>query len=262
MDTMIGFVGCGKMAQAIIHGMITYGGYSPKQIVATARTHATRESIVNKFGINVQTNNKEVASSTDILFLAIKPHDFLEVVKEISPAIRKDTLIVTAGFGVTLNEVGDLFPEGTKIVRIMPNTPAYVGEGMTAYCPNACVSEEEIEKLDQLFTSFGKAERVPERLMDTITAVSGSSPAYVYMFIEALADGAVRHGVPRDLAYQLVGQSVLGAAKMVLETGQHPGKLKDDVTTPNGSTIRAIESLEADGFRGAIIQAVGACFKK
>lgn len=164
--------------------------------------------------------------------------------------------------GVTIQDLEELTSAKTKIVRVMPNTPALVGEAMSSISPNINVSSEEINEVTAIFTSFGEAEVVSENLMDAVIGVSGSSPAYVYMFIEALADGAVLSGMPRDKAYKFAAQAVLGAAKTVLETGEHPGKLKDMVTSPGGTTIEAVKSLENDGFRSAVINAVQAAANK
>ncbi|GEL77758.1 pyrroline-5-carboxylate reductase [Tenuibacillus multivorans] len=258
----IGFIGCGKMAQSIINGMITYGGYAPEQIQATAVTDKTISYVTEKFGIEIGNDNQKVAAESDVLYLAVKPYVYPNVIEEVRSHIRKDTIIVTIAVGVTLKEMANLFSSETRVVRTMPNTPAFVGEGMTAYCPNENLTDPELEELQSLFSSYGQAEMVKENLMDAITAVSGSSPAYVYVFIEAMADGAVKQGIPRELAYQLATQAVYGAAKMVMETGLHPGELKDHVTTPNGTTIRALASLEEDGFRGSVIKAIDHCFKK
>ncbi|RPF54334.1 pyrroline-5-carboxylate reductase [Aquisalibacillus elongatus] len=257
----IGFIGCGKMAQSIINGMITYGGYSPEQIKATAVTDKTINYVTEQFGIEMGQDNKKVAAESDVLYLAVKPYVYPDVIEEVRTHVREDTIIVTIAVGVSLKEMANLFSSDTKVVRTMPNTPSFVGEGMTAYCPNDNFSNQELEDLQELFASYGKAEMVKEDLMNAVTAVSGSSPAYVYVFIEAMADGAVRQGIPRELAYELATQSVFGAAKMMMETGKHPGELKDHVTTPNGTTIRALASLEQDGFRGSVIKAIDQCFK-
>ncbi len=257
----IGFIGCGKMAQSIINGMITYGGYSPDQIQATAVTDKTINYVTDKFGIQMGHDNKKVAAESDVLYLAVKPYVYPDVIEEVRSHVREDTIIITIAVGVTLKEMASLFSPNTKVVRTMPNTPSFVGEGMTAYSPNENLTDEELEDLQHLFSSYGKAEMVKEELMNAVTAVSGSSPAYVYIFIEAMADGAVKQGIPRELAYQLATQAVYGAAKMVMDTGIHPGELKDHVTTPNGTTIRALASLEEDGFRGSVIKAIDSCFK-
>ncbi|TFB24423.1 pyrroline-5-carboxylate reductase [Filobacillus milosensis] len=258
----IGFIGCGQMAQSIINGMITYGGYSPEQIQATAVSEETINYVTDKFGIHMGQDNKKVAAESDILYLAVKPYLYQDVIEEVRSQVREETIIVTIAVGVTLREMASLFSQNTKVVRTMPNTPAFVGEGMTVYSPNSNLTEKDIEDVQQLFSSYGKAEMVKESLMDSVPGVSGSSPAYVYLFIEAMADGAVKQGIPRELAYELATQAVYGAAKMVKETGLHPGELKDQVTTPGGATIRALSSLEEDGFRGAVIRAMDHCFKK
>ncbi|MGM8215090.1 pyrroline-5-carboxylate reductase [Bacillaceae bacterium W0354] len=261
MDQKIGFIGCGKMAQSMINGMITYGGLNPEQIQATAVTDKTISYVTDQFGIEIGNDNCKVAAESDFLFLAVKPYIYPDVIEEVKAHVRQGTVIISIAAGVTIEDIQLSFGQNAKIVRTMPNTPAFVGAGMTAYCPNENVTKEELKEIEKLLSSYGNVEKVEEKLMNAVTAVSGSSPAYVYVFIEAMADGAVKQGIPRDLAYSLVTQAVLGAAKMVQETGVHPGELKDHVTTPNGTTIRALASLEESGFRGSIIKAIDQCFK-
>lgn len=258
----IGFIGCGKMAQAIIGGILKANLMEPSYIVASTRTESTLEQVREKFGIKIGLHNVDVAEKADLLILAVKPELHGAVIEEIRGSIRENTVIITIAAGITLNYLEGAFGKRIKAVRVMPNTPSLVGEGMSAICANEMVGAEELQEVIRLFESFGQAEVLTEHLMDAVPAVSGSSPAYVYMFIEALSDGAVQQGIPREKAYKLAAQAVLGAAKMVLETGRHPGELKDNVCTPGGATIEAVTALEKHGFRAAVVSAMEACTNK
>lgn len=259
----IGFIGLGNMATAMIGGMLTKGLVEPEDIIGSSKTSATMEKIKNKFNITTAINNRAVAEKADILFLAVKPLLFPEVIAEIRDSVRSQTLIVSIAAGKSLSYLKEAFgrPE-LKIVRCMPNTPALVSEGCTGICAGEEVPSEDMEKIAGLMGAFGRAGVVPERLMDAVVGVSGSAPAYVFMFIEAMADGAVSAGMPRKQAYEFAAQTVLGSAKMVLETGQHPGELKDMVCSPGGTTIEAVKVLEEKGFRGIVMDAVEACVEK
>jgi pyrroline-5-carboxylate reductase len=262
MDQKVGFIGCGKMAQAMIEGMIKSKLVQPVAIMASAVTDETLSSVKNKYDILVTKNNLEVAKHADILILAVKPNIHDAILNEISGVVREQTVIITIAAGISLEYIESFFQTKRKVVRAMPNTPSLVGEGMSAICYNQQVNEEDLEMVLLLFNSFGRTEIIVETLMDSIPAISGSSPAYVYMFIEALADGGVKQGIPRKQAYKLAAQAVLGAAKMVLETERHPGELKDDVCTPGGATIEAVATLEQEKFRSAILTAMDQCTKK
>ncbi|WP_139902050.1 pyrroline-5-carboxylate reductase [Clostridium thermarum] len=262
MNKKIGFIGCGNMGQAMIGGIIKSGITSPENIITSDMNESFLHSMKNKYGLLTTLDNTEVASFSDIIILAVKPNIYEKVIKEISPVVKQDVLIITIAAGITIDFVKRAFGRDMKVVRTMPNTPALVGEGMTALSKNSSVTDEDLKDAISIFESFGKAEVIDEKLMDSIPAVSGSSPAYVFMFIEALADGAVLRGMPRDKAYKFAAQAVLGAAKMVLETGEHPGSLKDKVCSPGGTTIEAVYSLEMNNFRGTIISAMESCTKK
>ena len=184
---------------------------------------------------------------------------YLNSSQNIKDIVNENKLIITIAPGKTLAWLEEQFGKKLKIVRTMPNTPAMVGEGMTAACPNELVTEEDMKLALEILDSFGKTEVVPERMIDAVVAVSGSSPAYVYMMIEAMADAAVAEGMPRAQAYKFAAQAVYGSAKMVLETGKHPGELKDMVCSPAGTTIEAVRVLEKEGFRSALIEAMKAC---
>lgn len=258
----IGFIGCGNMAQAIIGGIINSKLTSPENIIASDAYKPTREDAEKKFEIKTSADNLEVAKTSDVIVLALKPQFYGDAIEEIKDSIKDDALIITIAPGQTLDQVENLFGKEVKIVRTMPNTPALVGEGMTAMCPNKHTTDEDKKTAKSILESFGKCEEVPEYMMDTVTAISGSAPAYVFMMIEAMADGAVAKRMTRPLAYKMAAQAVLGSAKMVLESGKHPGELKDMVTSPGGTTAAAIRELEKQGFRSALIEALCVCQEK
>lgn len=262
MNKVIGFIGCGKMAQAMIGGMLKANIVERSRVLVSARSKDTLEKVEEPFAVRVSTNNREVAMSSDLLFLAVKPDQYEEVILEIHDSIKQDVIVVSMAPGLTLEWLQDRFGREVKLVRTMPNTPSLVGEGMTAFCMNSALTKEDEKAVKVVLESFGKAELIEESLMDSIPAVSGSSPAYVFMMIEALADGAVKQGISRQQAYKLAAQAVLGAAKMVLETGKHPAALKDDVCSPGGATIEAVATLEQNQFKGAILAAMDACYQK
>lgn len=261
-NKIIGFIGGGNMASAIIGGIIGSGIADKDHIIAADKFPTVVDCLKNRFGIQASTENIEISSNADILFLAVKPNMFATVIPEIKDSIKKDALIISIAAGQTIEKIENLFEKEIKLVRTMPNTPALVGESMSALCANKNVSEDELAVAIDIFNSFGKCEVVSESLIDAVVGVSGSSPAYVYMFIEAMADAAVADGMPRAQAYKFAAQAVLGSAKMVLETGKHPGELKDAVCSPGGTTIEAVAELEKNGFRNAVIAAQRACVEK
>ena len=247
------------MASAIIGGIIKKGIIAGQDIICSSPVDVERDRAAKAFGINVTADNKEVINGSEIILLAVKPQVIPVVAAEIKDVLRNDQLIISIVAGKSIAWYNEAFGRELKIIRTMPNTPALVGEGMTGVSPAPCVSEEETKKALEILSSFGEAEVVPEGLMDSVVAVSGSSPAYVFMMIEAMADGAVKLGMPRAKAYKFAAQAVLGSAKMVLETGKHPGELKDMVCSPAGTTIEAVKVLEQEGFRASLIDAMEAC---
>jgi len=261
-DKVIGFIGAGNMGSAMIGGICNSGLVTPEQIIVSAHSTATVEKIHNTYGVRTTLSNEEVAGTSDILFLAIKPYQFADVLPAIAASLKGNCIIVSVAAGQSIAAIEALLGDNIKLIRTMPNTPALVGESMSALCSNSNVTSEELALVKQLFECFGKAELVAEGMIDAVIGVAGSSPAYVYMFIEAMADAAVADGMPRAMAYKFAAQSVLGAAKMVLETGKHPGELKDAVCSPGGTTIEAVAALEAGGFRDAVITAQRACVQK
>lgn len=262
MDKTIGFIGGGNMASAMIGGILKSGLAAKEQIIATAKTTKTTDSLSERFGISASTDNTAAVKQSDILFLAVKPYLFEEIIVEIKDYVRPETLIISIAAGQTLEKIEHVFEKNIKLVRAMPNTPALVGEAMSALCSNQNVTEDDLSDAKAIFNSFGKCEVVPESMMDTVIGVSGSSPAYVYMFIEAMADAAVADGMTRAQSYKFAAQAVLGAAKMVLETETHPGALKDAVCSPGGTTIEAVAMLEQLGLRSTVINAQRACVQK
>ena len=262
MDKTIGFIGGGNMAGAIIGGIVGSGLVSSNNIIVSNPTIKKLEDLKDKYKVGITTENIEVAKSSDILFLSVKPNIYPKVIEEIKDKIKEDVIIVSIAAGKDLKGIQWGFGKNVKVLRAMPNTPALVGEGMTALMPSKEITEEELIELKQIFESFGKAEIIDESLVHAFTAISGSSPAYVFMFIEALADGGVLQGMSRDKAYRFAAQALLGSAKMVLETGTHPGQLKDMVCSPGGTTIEAVEALEGTGFRYSIMSAVKKCSEK
>lgn len=262
MNKKIGFIGAGKMAQAMLEGILKSKMIASENIMASAVSEKKIINIRQAYDIITTDNNKDVARFSDILILAVKPDIHGQIIEEIKDEINKNAIIVTIAAGITLADIRHAFGFNVKAVRTMPNTPSLIGEGMSAICPNEYLSDNEITEIEHLFQTFGKTELLPENLMDAVPAISGSSPAYVYMFIEALADGGVRQGIPKDKALRLASQAVLGAAKMVLETGTHPAVLKDNVCTPGGATIEAVAVLENNKFRGSILAAMEGCTEK
>lgn len=258
----IGFIGCGNMATAMINGILKSGICQAQDLAASAKSGATRKKIKNELQICAADSNPQVAAFADIVFLAVKPQYYEQVIAQIKDTVKKEQLIVSIAPGKSLQQLEALFEKPVKLVRAMPNTPAMVGEGMTAYCVNGHVTLEEKKQAAAILECFGKAEEVEESMMNAVVSVSGSSPAYVFLFLEAMADAAVADGMPRAKAYTFAAQAVLGSAKMVLETGMHPGALKDMVCSPGGTTIEAVRVLEEKGMRSSVIEAMRACAKK
>jgi pyrroline-5-carboxylate reductase len=251
----VGFIGGGNMASAIMGGIIGKGLIKAEDIFVADLV----DNVSEKLGVHYTKDNLSVAGEADVLFLSVKPQVYPAVIAEIKNSLKEGQLIITIAPGKTLAWLRAQFGKDLPIVRTMPNTPAMVGAGMTAACPNEFVSKEQKGVALTLLESFSRVEFVPEHLMDVVTSVSGSSPAYVFMFIEAMADAAVADGMPRAQAYTFAAQAVMGSAKMVLETGKHPAILKDMVCSPAGTTIEAVRVLEKQGFRSAVFEAMKAC---
>ncbi|GAA0785375.1 pyrroline-5-carboxylate reductase [Hathewaya limosa] len=262
MSFNISFIGCGNMGRAMIGGIINSGIVKPQEIFVADLFVPSLEKVKEKYGANTTVDNIEVSKKADVLILAVKPNILSSVASEIKNSIKKDTIIISIVAGKTIANLEEYFGNEHKIVRTMPNTPALVGEGMAAVCGNKNINDDDLNKVKSIFSSFGKVEVIPEKLIDAFVSLSGSSPAYIFMLIEAMADAAVYDGMPRDKAYKIAAQAVLGSAKMVLETGKHPAQLKDMVCSPAGTTIEAVEVLEENGFRSSIMKAMKACTNK
>lgn len=262
MNKKIGFIGSGNMGKAMMGGIVKSRLVPASNITISDINEEKLRSIKNEFGVQTTTASKEVVKKSDIIFLSVKPNIYDSVMNEIKDLITKDKLIVSIAAGKTIQDIEKVLGNNIKLVRTMPNTPALVGEGMSALCPNKNVSSEELMDIKTIFESFGKAEIIPEYLIDSVIGISGSSPAYVFMFIEAMADAAIIGGMPADMAFKFASQAVLGSAKMVLETGMHPGALRNMVCSPSGTTIEAVRALEERGFRAAVIEATVKCMEK
>lgn len=258
----IGFIGLGNMASAIIGGILKKNLVAADEIIGSDKAQAACEKCSTEYGIRIAADNAETAKEADVLFLAVKPVFLPDVIAEMKDALKENTVVVSIVAGKSIAYIEEQFGRKIKLVRCMPNTPALVLEGCSAVVRGELVTAEEMDKVKELIASFGTVDEVEERLMDAVVGVSGSSPAYVFMFIEAMADEAVLAGMPRKQAYRMAAQAVLGSAKMVLETGMHPGELKDMVCSPGGTTIEAVKVLEEAGLRAAVMDAMDACIEK
>lgn len=263
MIQTIGMIGTGNMGSAILRGIVEAKYIHASMInvydVSSKRMKEIGEDIP---GIHLAADCTEVAEDSDLIIIAVKPIYVQEVLDEIKPVLNGKAIVsIAAGWTVRMLEAA-LSGTGATYLRVMPNTPALVGEGMTALCDDSTFSREDFEYAKGIFDSVGKTKILPERLFDGVVAISGSSPAYVYMMIEAMADAGVREGIPRVHAYEMAAQSVLGSALMVLSSGTHPAALKDAVCSPGGTTIEAVEELERKGFRAAVMDAMRVCAEK
>lgn len=256
----IGFIGGGKMAQALAKGFIRSGLSKGEMMLASCLPNDVGSiDAFKEMGSETVFSNGPVVDYGDVLILSVKP----QVVPKVLPDLKDyKKLLLSIAMGVPLSSLEKALPDGTPVIRVMPNTPALVGCGATVYSRGTHVGDKEAEIAEKLFSAVGVCEEVPENLIDPVTALAGSGPAYVYMMIEALADGAVKMGLMRPIAYKLAAQTVLGAGTMVRDTNTHPGQLKDDVASPAGSTITGIHYLEQHGLRSAVIGAVEAATKR
>lgn len=259
---MIGFIGCGNMAKAVIKGLLDHKISSADNLIASAATDLTRRYITDELGIELAKDNPEVVLRSNIVFLAVKPQVLPSVIREIKGLDLSGKTFVSMAPGKSFDWFNDTFGKPVALIRTAPNTPLKVSAGMTSLCANALTAPDRLDVVRNIFDCLGRTAVMDEKLLDVALAVSGSSPAFVYIFIEALADGAVAEGMPRAQAYELAAQSVLGSGKMVIECGKVPAQLKDEVTSPGGTTIEGINILEAEGFRGIVMDAVRECVAK
>ena len=261
MSLRLGFIGCGNMASAIISGIVRAGYAQADEIIASEPTAEARDRAKTTLEVHVTDSNVYVLAQARTIFICVKPQVLDTVLDEIKDAAQDHQLFVSIVAGVPISYYEQRFgiSKHIKIARLMPNTPALIGDGMTAVCTNSLVTQGDLQEVLSIVRSFGEAEVVPEHLFDTVTAVSGSSPAYIFMLIEAMADAAVAGGMPRAQAYRFAAQTVRGSAQLVLSSGRHPADLKDMVCSPAGTTIAAVRVLEEKGFRSAVMDAMEAC---
>lgn len=262
MSRKIGFIGCGNMGKAMLGALVKSSLINNDDIIVSTKTEKSGSLINKEFNVKNTQSNIEVAKNSDIIFIAVKPHFYKDVISEIKDVVDSSKIIVSIAAGMTISDIEEYFDKNIKLVRTMPNTPALVGEGMSAVCPNSNVGSGELEEVCRLYELFGKYEIIGEKDFDAFIALCGSSPAYVFMFIEAMADAAVKLGIPRVKAYKMAEQSILGSAKLALETNMHPAELKDMVCSPGGTTIEAVAELEKCGFRSSVISAMDKCAEK
>lgn len=259
----IGFIGAGNMAEALVKGLLLSGAFTKEQVAAGDVLQERRELISSLYGVKTLQDNKEVAKFADFLVLAVKPGMVGKVVNEIKVFLTPDKVLVSIAAGISISFIEGKVKKKVKIVRVMPNTPALALAGASVLYCNSLVTEADKENIKKIFESVGKAFVVEnESLLDPVTGLSGSGPAFAAMFIEALADGGVKAGLPRGIALELAAQTVYGTAKMIIEGGIHPAELKDKVASPAGTTIEGIKELEMRGFRGSVISAVEAAARR
>jgi pyrroline-5-carboxylate reductase len=259
----IGFLGAGRMATALARGWLDAGLALRQRCQASDPLPAARQAFTAQTGCPATADNRAVAAASDVLVLAVKPQSLPALLAEVRADVEgRNPLVLSIAAGITLRQLLAGLGPNCRLVRVMPNTPCLVGASASGYSPTATTTEHDISLVDRLLNAVGRAYRLPESMLDAVTGLSGSGPAFVYLMIEALADGGVRVGLPRDVALTLAAQTVLGSARMVLETGQHPGVLKDMVASPGGTTIAGLHALERAGVRGALMNAIEAATQR
>jgi len=262
MDRNVGFIGTGNMGTAMLRSLVESGLVDASRLYIFDVDREKTGKIRKETGVNVTAGSGEAVDKSDIVILAVKPNAIKQALESCKKNFDASKILVSIAVGVPIKFYKEILGSDRKVIRAMPNTPALVREGMTLVSPDDLVGAEELQAVKKLFKCLGRVEELEEKLMSEVTALTGSSPAYVHMFIEAMADAAVLSGIPREMAYRLAAQAVLGSAKMVLDTGKHPGELKDQVCSPGGTTIEAVYALEKNGFRHAVMEAMNECTKK
>jgi pyrroline-5-carboxylate reductase len=257
----IGFIGGGNMAEAIIKGLLA-GGLQSVAIMVAEPVPLRRDFLSSEYAAEVTDDNLNVARQSDIIILAVKPQVAASVLTALEPVIGTETLVISIMAGIATDFIEKVLANGVRVVRCMPNTPALIQSAVTALCPGRKSEEQDLDTAREIFSNVGAVVIVPEKLMDAVTGLSGSGPAYVFTFMEALADAGVKNGLPRDVATGLAVQTVLGAARMAAETGEHLALLKERVTSPGGTTIAGLHALENGRFRGVIMDAVDAATQR
>lgn len=257
----IGFIGCGKMATALAEGVVKARVLSPSRVCVSDCSSDAQDRMAAQIGAETAESNLDLVQNVDAIMLCVKPGDAIAALEETAEALA-GKLVISIVAGLSLRSLQNAAGSGARIIRVMPNTPALVGKGAAAYAVGEGVTAEDCGLVEKLFAAVGTVAMVKEALLDAVTGLSGSGPAYVYVLIEALADAGVQAGLPRELALQLAAQTVAGSAEMVLQTGIHPAQLKDMVTSPGGTTIAGLAALEAGGFRAAALGAVRAAVER
>lgn len=252
----LAILGLGKMGSILMQAFLNQNVVRASDIRATVQHAERAATLAAKYGVQVTTDNRAAVRDADIVLLCVKPQTLGDLVQELAPELRPDQLIISIAASVPTSYIEKRLPERSPVIRAMPNTPSMVGAGMTAFCAGASIKPTDLEMVRKLFGTVGETVRVDEKHMDAVTGLSASGPAYIYMVMESLAEGGVKMGLPRDVAIKLAAQTVMGSAKMVLETGDHPALLKDAVATPAGCTVDGILELEEGGLRVTLIKAV------
>ncbi|HVI97085.1 MAG TPA: pyrroline-5-carboxylate reductase [Anaeromyxobacter sp.] len=258
----IAFLGAGNMAEALVKGLLRAGIAAQSDVICAEPRLDRREELAKRYGVTALASNLEAAEQADVVVLSVKPQTMEDLLDEIAPAIDHRKLVISIAAGISIHAIARKLGAGVRIVRTMPNTPALVGAGATALARGAHATDADLGEAKRLFEAVGIAHVVDEHLLDAVTGLSGSGPAFVFLAIEALADGGVKVGLARPVAMALAAQTVMGAAKLVLETGEHPGRLKDQVTSPGGTAIAGVHALEDGGLRAALIAAVDAATRR
>lgn len=258
MEKTLGFIGGGNMAAALVKGLLHSKVVPPERVIVSDVKEERLQQLHDKHGVRTTTDNLELVRGADVVVLSVKPQVIDKVLGAIGAHVRPEQLVVSVAAGVPVAAMEARLPEGARVVRTMPNTPATVDAGATAIAPGTHATEEDLEIAHELFAAVGRVVTLDESLLDAVTGLSGSGPAYVMLMIEALADGGVKVGLHRDTALLLAAQTVYGSAKLLLETGEHPGRLKDMVTSPGGTAIAGLHTLESGGLRRTLIDAVEA----
>jgi pyrroline-5-carboxylate reductase len=254
----VGFLGAGKMAAALARGWLNAGLVTTDRIAASDPVPQARAAFQKETGVAAGDDNRKVVAASEVLILAVKPQNMAGLCAEIRPALTPGHLVVSIAAGVMLRHLAEYLGSSIRLIRVMPNTPCLVGASASAFAAAESATPADVARVERLLNAVGKAFALPEKLLDAVTGLSGSGPAFVAVMIEALADGGVRMGLPRDVAHVLAAQTVFGSAKLLLETGLHPGQLKDMVASPAGTTIAGLHELERGGLRAALMNAVEA----
>ncbi|MDP2792258.1 MAG: pyrroline-5-carboxylate reductase [Rectinemataceae bacterium] len=256
MNYKLGIIGAGKIGEALLAGAFAKSLFAPSEVILSVRSESHRQDLENRYKVTATLDNRQVAANADIILLAVKPKALVDIINAIADCIPQGALVISAAAGVPLDVIESRLPHFVGVIRAMPNLAVSVGEGMTVFACGKNATPPQIKYAEDLFGSVGLVLQLDEQHMDAVTGLSGSGPAYIYIVIESLADGGVKMGLPRDAAIRMAAQTVLGAARTVLVTGEHPAKLKDQVTTPAGVTIDGIMELEEGGLRVTLIKAV------